>query len=557
MTALAAYSLQETSAAKPSRSNRVIAEERLSKLEQLVSMASLLCGTESESIFSADEKELMINTFRPQQAVIEQWKRSIIAGSDILGEEYCRIKSPELRRSHGAIFTPDAVVASMFDWAGKHIDPKLIVDPGAGSARYAVAAALRFPGAKVIAVEIDPVLRILAKTRIQLLGLADRVTVHAGSFLDFDLPKIDGPVLYVGNPPYVRHHDIAMHDKKTFSERCKRLGLHCSSLAGLHIHFIVKVFELARDGDAMSFITSAEWLDTNYAKGVRDFLSSGQNDVTIGEFCRKDTVFEGAMTSAVITSSIFGKASETICFNKLLINSLSENACGMSLQTASAMAETSWSELHTTGPNENAGGKTLGDYFKISRGMVTGMNKVWIATGDTPPLPDYCYCPCIASAGDITGAAGNAISSTDGLESIVVLPESLEDLPKQDLKRIDAFLKWAKSKGADKTFTAKQRKQWWVLKRKEAAPIVMTYMGRRPPVFVKNTANVTFLNIAHGLYPRRPMSEEELDNWVSWLNRNVSTSNGRGYAGGLVKFEPGEAMRIPVPETINNNAEKM
>jgi hypothetical protein len=77
----------------------------------------------------------------------------------------------------------------------------------------------------------------------------------------------------------------------------------------------------------------------------------------------------------------------------------------------------------------------------------------------------------------------------------------------------------------------------------------MTYMGMRPPVFARNVAGVHLLNIAHGLYPRVDMSNDELDAFVSWLNDNVSVHAGRTYAGGLVKFEPKEAMRIAVPDS--------
>jgi hypothetical protein len=76
----------------------------------------------------------------------------------------------------------------------------------------------------------------------------------------------------------------------------------------------------------------------------------------------------------------------------------------------------------------------------------------------------------------------------------------------------------------------------------------MSYMGRRPPVFVRNACGARLLNIAHALVPLRPLSIRSQDKFVGWLNENVSTTLGRTYGGGLVKFEPGEAMRIPIPD---------
>jgi hypothetical protein len=72
-------------------------------------------------------------------------------------------------------------------------------------------------------------------------------------------------------------------------------------------------------------------------------------------------------------------------------------------------------------------------------------------------------------------------------------------------------------------------------------------MARRPPAFVRNHAGVRHVNIAHGLYPRQPLPAAALDGLAAHLRRSVGTADGRTYAGGLTKFEPGEMERLPVP----------
>ena len=74
-----------------------------------------------------------------------------------------------------------------------------------------------------------------------------------------------------------------------------------------------------------------------------------------------------------------------------------------------------------------------------------------------------------------------------------------------------------------------------------------SYMGRRPPVFVRNQAGVSYLNIAHGLYPREPLDPGVLDALAAFLCQSVSPEQGRVYAGGLIKFEPREMERLLVP----------
>ncbi len=72
-------------------------------------------------------------------------------------------------------------------------------------------------------------------------------------------------------------------------------------------------------------------------------------------------------------------------------------------------------------------------------------------------------------------------------------------------------------------------------------------MARRPPQFTLNDCGARHINVAHGLYPRGPMSRSALKKLVTWLNSNVDVASGRVYAGGLTKFEPREVERIVLP----------
>jgi hypothetical protein len=82
---------------------------------------------------------------------------------------------------------------------------------------------------------------------------------------------------------------------------------------------------------------------------------------------------------------------------------------------------------------------------------------------------------------------------------------------------------------------------------KHPAPILCTYMARRPPAFVRNLCAARHINIAHGIYPRQPMSPRRLDALRDWLQAHVAAADGRIYAGGLAKFEPKELERVLVP----------
>ena len=102
--------------------------------------------------------------------------------------------------------------------------------------------------------------------------------------------------------------------------------------------------------------------------------------------------------------------------------------------------------------------------------------------------------------------------------------------------------------GADKSYVARHRRAWWAVALRLPAPILCTYMARRPTAFVRNRCGARHLNIAHGLYPRETLPSAVLDNLAAWLRGNVGVAAGRTYAGGLTKFEPKGLERIPVPK---------
>lgn len=52
-----------------------------------------------------------------------------------------------------------------------------------------------------------------------------------------------------------------------------------------------------------------------------------------------------------------------------------------------------------------------------------------------------------------------------------------------------------------------------------------------------NLCDARHLNVAHGIYPRVPVSARLLDALALWLQHNVRVDAGRTYAGGLTKFD--------------------
>jgi hypothetical protein len=124
----------------------------------------------------------------------------------------------------------------------------------------------------------------------------------------------------------------------------------------------------------------------------------------------------------------------------------------------------------------------------------------------------------------------------------------LNKLCDQDRARVTRFLKIARNSGAADTYIARHRSPWWRVGLREAPAVVMSYMARQSPRFAVNDCYARLLNIAHGLYPKVDLSKMQLRAMVDWLNSAPLGRVGRTYAGGLMKVEPGDALRIRIPD---------
>ena len=188
----------------------------------------------------------------------------------------------------------------------------------------------------------------------------------------------------------------------------------------------------------------------------------------------------------------------------------------------------------------------LGELCRVHRGQVTGANSVWITAANPAGLPGRFLFPAVTRARELFGAQGT-LATAAGLRRVVDLPADLGELTASEFEVVARFLAVAEAAGAAGSYVARHRTPWWRVRLRAPAPILATYMARRPPAFVRNLAGARHVNIAHGLYPRGPLPPAALDGLAACLRWSATTRQGRTYAGGLTKFEPGELERLLVP----------
>jgi hypothetical protein len=511
--------------------------------------AALALGAESVPGWSRAEADF-VETSAPRhldRRHLSELRDAIGDGGDPLGDAFTKLRSPAVRRPLGATYTPNEIVSAMVEWAASEGAPKRVVDPGAGSCRFALAAARRFPRAHIVAVEVDPLAALVGRANLAAAGLDHRASVQILDYRRLSLDAIDGETLYLGNPPYVRHHQIEASWKEWLTRAARDRGLAASQLAGLHVHFFLATAERAAPSDFGAFITSAEWLDVNYGSLVRELLLDGLGGQAIHLLEPSVRAFEDAATTAAITCFRVGSRPSAIRLRRVKsVEQLGTLTEGQPVRRERLSEARRWTPLTRVTKKMPEGYVQLGELCRVHRGAVTGSNKTWIVQPTFSELPEYVLFHSVTRARELF-AASTVLDGIEHLRCVVDLPPDLDSFESDERKMIDRFLRRVKREGAAKGYIAQHRKAWWSVGLRHPAPILATYMARRPPVFVRNLGEARHINIAHGIYPREQLSMKALDRLAAALRSTATMAYGRTYAGGLTKFEPKEMERLPVP----------
>ncbi|MCL4370172.1 MAG: methyltransferase [Chloroflexi bacterium] len=527
--------------------------------EELLRVALELGATEVGGPLTAAELQVARNALRsgrPVPHTVDMLRAAIRCGGDPLGEALCQLRSPLQRRSVGAFYSPPAVVEPMVEWALRS-GPKRLVDPGCGSGRFAAAAARRDPTLEIVAVDLDPVATILTRATLAALG-SRHALVLQHDYTTLRLEPIAERTAFVGNPPYVRHHQLSPGRKAWATRAGLSLGCHVSGLAGLHVHFYLATAMHARPDDVGCLVTSSEWLDVGYGAAIRDLLVNGLGGQSLQVVNSRALTFDDAQTTAVVACFVVGSHPDAIRIR--LVNSpaeLSELDVGEPVPKEVFARAERWTALlkpATTEVVRQVGSVRLGSIARVHRGLVTGSNGFFVMTrvrARELGLEEWCR-PAITEAREILEARGN-VAYTPERKLLLDVPA---DVDRSLFPALDAYLRQGEalrinSPAVAQGYICRHRRPWWYLGKQTPPPIVASYMARQAPAFALNPDGLALINIGHGIYPRQEMGWAELQDLVCQLNsaRDGFRGMGRTYQGGLEKFEPREMEALPVKQS--------
>lgn len=169
-----------------------------------------------------------------------------------------------------------------------------VLDAGAGDGRFALSGHY----ARYVGIELD-------KSRIAGVHLPSSCELLHGCAFRHYSGEYDA---CVGNPPYVRYHDIEQHWRSKVFKRFKRtLGIDLDGRCNLFLYFICLGLERTHSEGLVAMIVPYEWVCRPSAKPIRDFIRDRSWDVDVQRLCYPP--FKGVLTTACIT--VIDKTSTT------------------------------------------------------------------------------------------------------------------------------------------------------------------------------------------------------------------------------------------------------
>lgn len=468
-----------------------------------------------------------------------------------------------LRKARGAFLTPEPIARFIARWAIRS-EADRVLEPSCGEAAFMLAAADRkqalgaglFAGEGLHGVELHRPSAHAARELLSDRGVSASIAV--GDFFDFKAsPTYD---VVIGNPPYVRYQGFAGEARRKAQEAALSGGVRLSGLASSWAAFVVYASQFLRDDGRLGLVLPGELLAVGYAAEVRRFLLQRFADVRLVMF--DELVFPGVQEEVVLLlAEGSGSTSHFKVFQAEDASRLDE-IDRLAWTSFAPNLEGKWTPALLTSDELGAYRDiTAGDAFadlldwgETYLGIVTGNNRYFTLSPseiEDQRIPERDLLP--VSPPGSKHLRGLTFTTSVWKELLADDRPGYLFCPRDDepSDAVSKYIEAGETTGVHRAYKCRVRSPWWRVPLVDRPDILLTYMDKERPRFVTNRAGVYHLNSLYGITLRRGLKRLGQDllpiaslNSVTTLGAEIV---GRAYGGGLLKLEPTEADRLPVP----------
>lgn len=478
--------------------------------------------------------------------------------------------TPALRKARGAFFTPPALARFIADWAIRS-GTDTVLEPSCGDAAFLLPAIDRLRGLGASAkltnqlhgIEIHDASATSALAHLVRHKADGRIAV--GDFFDQAPPaaKFDA---VIGNPPYVRYQQFTGDARAKSLQAALAQGVRLTGLASSWAAFTIHASHFLKEEGRLGLVLPAELLTVNYAAQVRRFLLSRFAKVRLVLF--EELVFPDVLEEVVLLlAEGTGGAPSFEVYQARNLADL-ERMCADSWVGYAPSGDQKWTPALlpaaaldvyarlTEGPDF----ATMLDWGETYLGAVTGNNDFFsLSRTDAAKLK--------LKAGELLAISPPGSKHLRGLTFTQTAWESLASEGKRCFlfapgpkpsAAARAYIAAGEANGVHHAYKCRVRSPWWRVPLVERPDLLFTYMNHDRPRLITNDADAQLLNSLYGVKLKsavRAIGRELLPlaclNSATLLGAEVV---GRAYGGGMLKHEPKEADRLPVPSAATLEA---